>query len=60
MDKFYVSTFDGAFNGGIKRLTPYYKTRTEAESYYQRVYHAYNSLLLRMLTGKKRHTLKTK
>lgn len=60
MTKYYVSTLDGAFNGGIKRLTQYFKTRTEAESYYNRVFHAYDTLMLRMLNGRTRRTLKSK
>jgi len=61
IEKYYVSTTDGIANNGIRRLTGYYKTQSEAEAFYNNVYHAYNVLLLRKLINNRiRKTIKSK
>jgi hypothetical protein len=47
--KYYVSTRDGAFNGGCKRLTVYCTDRAEAEKHYNNALPHYNTLFLKML-----------
>lgn len=59
--KYYVSTTDGVTYNGIRRLTKYFATRTEAESEFNRLRVHYDMLFLRMLLpdNKTRKTLKT-
>lgn len=59
--KYYVSTKDGAYNGGIKRLSDYLKTEIEARIYFETHKAYYDTLFLRCLSpdNKIRRTLST-
>jgi hypothetical protein len=60
--KYYVSTKDGAFNGGITRLSEYFTDKHQAEAYFRERYHAYDTLFVRELSpdNKTRRTLASK
>jgi len=58
-EKYYVSTKDGCGAGALKRLTPYFPTRFEAEQKYNNLLRHYHTLMLRLLMpdNKTRKTL---